>query len=742
MRRRTRSPAQSRQREGERPPARSAPVGPPPRRNGLEGPGARGRSARRGCPRGGSASRRRPREGSGRRRGHAAPDPAGARERRRLRGGRTGRVPQHRGLRAAAARPGRELAGVRASLRRRLLRSRRHDGSTHERGDDFGQVRDGFLVVAGGESGGAQGLRRCDGGRQGTTGRAARRARLARGRDRRRRRRRQRCAAARAPRTAAGTLRDHPRPPRDRAGRSASRRPDHLRSGQLLRGGADGRRLHRLEDPARLGRRARGRDLEDDSCSGAASCATARARLGHPAGQRATGREVARPADARPWRPGTNGAGMACAARGRRFRHRPDRGRPDPSQMPLTVGTAGHIDHGKTWLVRALTGKDTDRLPEEQARGISIDAGEGARPQTHEHLAILRLLGVERGVVAVTKADAVEPELLELAVAEAQELVPDAEVVAVSAKTGAGLDELRAALSRAAAESERDDAPTRLYVDRVFTLRGIGTVATGTLWSGRIAAGEALRAEPIARDVRVRSVQVHDRSVDIAKAGQRVAVSLPGVERNELRRGDVLVEPGDYTVSYRLDVELEELAPIPTRVIVHHGTSATLGRVVRAGTFAQLRLDAPVVAARGDRIVLRAGTTVGGGRVIDPAPPRHADLERFERSARGEVLVHAPVRGEDGKWIFSDAWLEELRADLEQRLDAADPLDPGVPAPTEPWAPAVLPRLGLERRGAKLYRPGAVGDLGVREQEAVALESRLGLDPVKVEDAALARFLA
>ena len=453
--------------------------------------------------------------------------------------------------------------------------------------------------------------------------------------------------------------------------------------------------------------------------------------------------------------------------------------------MPLTVGTAGHIDHGKTWLVRALTGKDTDRLPEEQARGISIDlgyapldlpdgrrlslvdvpgherfvrtmvagatgidlfllvidAGEGARPQTHEHLGILRLLGVERGVVAVTKADAVEPELLELAVAEAQELVPDAEVVAVSAKTGAGLDELRAALARSAAETKRDDAPTRLYVDRVFTLRGIGTVATGTLWSGRIAAGDVLRAEPIARDVRVRSVQVHDRSVDVAEAGQRVAVSLPGVERNDLRRGDVLVEPGAYSVSYRLDIELEELAPIPPRVIVHHGTSATLGRVVRAGRFAQLRLDAPVVAARGDRVVLRAGTTVGGGHVIDPAPPRHADLERFERSARGEVLVHAPVRGENGEWIFSDAWLEELRADLEQRLDAADPLDPGVSAPTEPWAAAVVPRLGLERRGAKLYRPGAVGDLGVRGQEAEALESRLGLDPVKVEDASLARFL-
>src|SRR6266540_305372 len=228
--------------------------------------------------------------------------------------------------------------------------------------------------------------------------------------------------------------------------------------------------------------------------------------------------------------------------------------------MPLTVGTAGHIDHGKTWLVRALTGKDTDRLPEEQERGISIDLGyaplelpdgrrlslvdvpgherfvrtmvagatgidlfllvidaaEGARAQTHEHLAILRLLGVERGVVAV------------------------------SAKTGLGLDELRAALGRAAAETEREDAPARLYVDRVFTLRGIGTVVTGTLWSGRVAAGDVLRAEPGGRDVRVRSVQVHDRAVEVADAGQRVALSLPGVERTELRRGDVLVEPDAY----------------------------------------------------------------------------------------------------------------------------------------------------------------------------------------------------
>jgi selenocysteine-specific elongation factor len=433
--------------------------------------------------------------------------------------------------------------------------------------------------------------------------------------------------------------------------------------------------------------------------------------------------------------------------------------------MPLTVGTAGHIDHGKTWLVRALTGKDTDRLPEEQARGISIDlgyaplelpdgrrlslvdvpgherfvrtmvagatgidlfllvidAGEGARPQTNEHLAILRLLGVERGVVAVTKADAVDAETLELALDEARELVPGAEVVAVSAKTGAGLDELRTALARAAAETAREEAPTRLQVDRAFTLHGIGTVATGTLWSGRISAGDILRVEPGGRDVRVRSVQVHDEAVDAAEAGQRVAVALPGVERRELARGDVLVAPGAYTPSYRLDVELEELGgPIPARVLVHHGTSATLARVVRAGRFAQLRLAAPVVAARGDRVVLRAGTTVGGGQVLDPAPPRH--------------VFTGEIHSDD-----TEERLAALRQELERQLDAADPLDPGVPVPAD--ARELVALLGLELRGAKLYRPGSQATLGEREREAAELEAQLGAEPVKVEDKQLARFL-
>ena len=478
--------------------------------------------------------------------------------------------------------------------------------------------------------------------------------------------------------------------------------------------------------------------------------------------------------------------------------------------MPLTVGTAGHIDHGKTWLVRALTGKDTDRLPEERERGISIDLGyaplaladgsqlslvdvpgherfvrnmvagatgidlfllvidaaEGARPQTHEHLAILRLLGIDHGIVAITKADAVDSETLELAVEEARELVPGARVVVTSAATGEGLDELRAALAETADAIARrtEERTARLVVDRVFTLRGIGTVATGTLWSGSIAAGDVLAAEPRGLDVRVRSVQVHDRTVERADAGQRVAVSLPGVERGELERGDALVEPGAYPVSYRLDVVLEELDEIPDgmRVHVHHGTAEHFARIVRVGErYAQLRLTSPAVAARGDRVVLREQTTIGGGVVLDPAPPRHADPSRFELVERGEVaaLVQAPVRAESlrhltdgelegveraGEWVFSPAWLEELRQDIRRRLDAADPLDPGIPPPPEPWARDLIPLLGVERRGSRLYLPGAAASLGERTEAAEQLERELdaaGFTPVKVSDPELTRYL-
>ena len=489
--------------------------------------------------------------------------------------------------------------------------------------------------------------------------------------------------------------------------------------------------------------------------------------------------------------------------------------------MPLTVGTAGHIDHGKTWLVRALTGKDTDRLPEERARGISIDLGyaplelpggrrmslvdvpgherfvrtmiagatgidlfllvidaqEGARPQTLEHLAVLRLLGVTRGVVAVTKSDAVDEETLELALEEARELVPDAEVIAVSAKTGSGLDDLRAALARVPVQERDADRATRLYVDRVFTLQGVGTVATGTLWSGTIAAGDLLRVEPRGKTVRVRSVQVHDVPVEEAEAGQRVAVNLPTVERRELARGDVLVEPGHYPVSYRLDVHLEEIADVPAAVTVHVGTKAVPARIARAGAYAQLRLAEPVVAARGDRVVLRTQTTVGGGTVLDPAPPRKLDPERLAVLERGDpeeivrTLVHAPVAGRDlqargllapaelargltavraaGEHVFSDAWLAELRASVRARLAAraeSDPLDPGVPLaellPSESWAPHVLNLLEVERRGAKAYLPGAAAALGERAQAASELEALLAREEItKVDDKQLAAFL-
>jgi len=496
--------------------------------------------------------------------------------------------------------------------------------------------------------------------------------------------------------------------------------------------------------------------------------------------------------------------------------------------MALTVGTAGHVDHGKTTLVRALTGKDTDRLPEERARGISIDLGyaplelpdgttlslvdvpgherfvrtmvagatgidlyllvvdaaEGARAQTHEHLAILRLLGVERGVVAVTKADLVDRETLELALEEMRELVPGAAAVPVSGVTAAGLDDLRAALASVAADvvERRADFPTRLFVDRVFTLRGIGTIVTGTLWSGSVGVGDRLRLEPSGRDVRARSVQVHDVAVERAEAGRRVAVSLPGVERTDVRRGDALVAPESFPRSYRLEVALEELEPIAdgARLSVHHGTSRIPARVVRVGDdHAQLRLAAPVVAARGDRVVLRDATTVGGAVVLDPAPPRGRDAERDRLLGEGDprsivrALVRAPVavdalagrallggseleEGLDAVrvvegWAFADDWLDETAAAVEERLRnrmEEAPLDPGLALaellPAEPWAPAILPLLPVERRGATAYLPGTAASLGSRADAADELErglARAGLAATKVEDAELGRFL-
>ena len=388
------------------------------------------------------------------------------------------------------------------------------------------------------------------------------------------------------------------------------------------------------------------------------------------------------------------------------------------SEPPLTLGTAGHIDHGKTVLVEALTGRSTDRLPQERERGISIELGyaplelpggrrlslidvpgherfvrtmvagasgvdlfllcvaadDGVMPQTREHMAVLRQLGVERGVVAITKADLGDTEL---AAEEAAELAPGAEVVPVSAHERTGVDELLAALDRVAAHvpSRAGDAGTlRLHVDRSFTLKGIGTVVTGTLWSGEVGEGDRVKILPRELEARVRSVQVHDRPLDRAAAGQRVALNLAGVGWRELGRGDVVcAADSELAPTYLIDASLGlEAGARPlrrgTRLHVHHGTREAPARVsplegdqIAPGApgLAQLRLESPLVPAVGDRLVLRQlapPDTVGGGTVIDPHPRKHGAspeavaglraLERGEPPPPAEPAT-APARAEE-----------------------------------------------------------------------------------------------
>jgi selenocysteine-specific elongation factor len=417
---------------------------------------------------------------------------------------------------------------------------------------------------------------------------------------------------------------------------------------------------------------------------------------------------------------------------------------------PLTLGTAGHIDHGKTALIRALTGVNTDRLPQEQARGISIELGyarlrlpsgrqlsvvdvpgherfvrtmvagatgidlflmtiaadDGVMPQTREHAAVLRALAVSTGVVAVTKSDLIDPDL---ALIEASDLIPDAEAVAVSARTGAGLDALRAALDRAAAAvASRADlpAPARLHVDRVFTIRGAGTVVTGTLWSGEMGRGDELVVLPQGRRLRVRGVQVHDEPMAQAAAGQRVAVNLTGAAVAEIARGDVLVAgDSDVRTSYRVDAELEFLPDVEPeygeRVQIHHGTREAPARLAwLGGRFWQIRLERPLVPAAGDRLVVRRiapPDTVGGGRVLDPSPRKHGPsrdaLARLERLARGE----APEPTGRARMVPRTPSLRNPADHLRQPV-AAEP-DSGARPQTTPVPPALSDSaLELERR--------------------------------------------
>ena len=308
------------------------------------------------------------------------------------------------------------------------------------------------------------------------------------------------------------------------------------------------------------------------------------------------------------------------------------------------------------------------------------------------------MLGVEHGLVALTKCDLVDDELLELARAEAEEIVPGAPVIATSARTGRGLDELRSSLATIARRATpKVDAPSRLYVDRVFTLRGIGTIATGTLWSGSVGSGDILRVEPGGRSVRVRSVQVHDRPSERADAGQRVAVALTGVERAELRRGDVLITPGSSRPATAWISPWRSLVtcrprPCPPwhrRRTRPSGPSRRPTRPAPSQQTGGRRARGPTDLACWDH-----GWGWPGDRSAATAPFRP---ERMQRIEAGDVAatIYAPVRESQlshvldgplegvrraGDWAFSGRWLTELRSQLEQRLDEVDSIDPGIPA--------------------------------------------------------------
>jgi selenocysteine-specific elongation factor len=381
----------------------------------------------------------------------------------------------------------------------------------------------------------------------------------------------------------------------------------------------------------------------------------------------------------------------------------------------LILGTAGHIDHGKTSLVKALTGIDTDRLKEEKARGITIELGfahlelpgglrfgivdvpgherfvramvagvggmdlvllviaadEGIMPQTREHLEICQLLGVKRGIVVLSKSDLVEPDWLDLVTEEVREylagsFLAGAAIVPISSRSGAGIEDLKRELTRLAGEIEqkRLDTPFRLPVDRVFTVTGFGTVVTGTLLSGGISVGDEVEILPSGIACRVRGVQSFGAKVERGGAGERLAVNLQGVEVSEVERGDVVVPRGLYRPTAAVDVRLNYLASaskelkhratirlhsatyeVPAKVILFDRDTLKPGE----SAYVQLRLARPVLLLPGDPFVLRTYSpqaTLGGGTVLDPAPPG-----RRRRSSEALELLAAVESGVDQERI-------------------------------------------------------------------------------------------
>ena len=472
----------------------------------------------------------------------------------------------------------------------------------------------------------------------------------------------------------------------------------------------------------------------------------------------------------------------------------------DPVDPKVVLGTAGHIDHGKTALIRALTGVETDRLPEEQARGITISLGfapldlddgrrvsvvdvpgheglvrtmvsgasgidlvllvvaadEGVMPQTREHVAICELLGIDRGIVALTKIDSTEADLAELAREEVSAFLSDtaladAPVVPVSSLTGEGIPELRAAIGKAieaAKPRTSRTGPPRLSIDRSFSAKGFGCVVTGTLIGGSFAVGDTVEIQPSGRRCRIRGLQSHGVSVERCPPGLRCAVNLQGVELDEVERGQVVSAPGLLGPTVSADVEVVWLpiaAPVEDQAAIEFltGTAKRRARLAPIGDeplrpgevgFARLHIDGDAVAlAPGDRFIARgfsrnaaAGSTIGGGVVLDVAPPHRrrsdpevrrdlAQLAAGEPAERIAVLIRRsgfrglegdPLRREagleaeasdallaalaaegeiattaNGRWLYRDA-LEDLERRLLANLDAyhrSEPIRPGMP---------------------------------------------------------------
>lgn len=499
-------------------------------------------------------------------------------------------------------------------------------------------------------------------------------------------------------------------------------------------------------------------------------------------------------------------------------------------QRHIIIGTAGHVDHGKTALIRALTGQETDRLKEEQERGISIDLGfaafrlpggqvagvvdvpgherfihnmlagiggidlvllvvdvnEGVMPQTREHLQILQLLDVRQGILVLTKCDLAEPDWIDIVEEEIREEVAatflkDAPCRRVSAITGEGMPELTAAIAEAVKHLPPKDAdgPLRLPVDRHFSVAGFGTVVTGTLLSGTVRPGDAVEVIPPGLTVRVREIQVHGNKLSEARAGQRVALNLAGLDRDRLQRGAVVGAPGIFEQTARLDARLTLLPsaprPLKFRDPVHFylGTARVVGIVALLdrdqlepgeSALVQIHLDRPLVAHRQDRFILRSYspmTTIGGGLVIDPAPVKHKrfrdevmaalkalesgemafllqklgeqtcarvkDLELASGLGRERIDQHLARLGEEGRAArLGDQWLttETLRAWRRRLTEATGlyheqhPLQPGIPHATLKGAlPAKLAPKSYEQL---LTETLAAGEL-VQQQEWLRL---------------------